>query len=123
LFIVRGGKIYTPHTATILEGITRDSILTICRDLGFVVIEQPVSRDQLYIADELFISGTAAECVAVCEVDFRDIGTGKMGPVTKQIQQSFHATVHGQGKRSSDWLSYVNVPQNSINRKIEETVY
>jgi branched-chain amino acid aminotransferase len=107
LFLVRGGKIYTSHTATILEGITRDSILTICRDLGYDVIEQPISRDQVYIADELFVSGTAAECIAVREVDFRTIGSGKMGPVTRQIQQTFHAAVRGQGVHTSEWLSYV----------------
>ena len=107
LFLVRGGKIYTSHTATILEGITRDSILTICRDLGVEIVEQPISRDQLYIADELFVCGTAAECIAVREVDFRVIGSGKMGPVTRQIQQTFHATVRGQGAHSSEWLSYV----------------
>jgi branched-chain amino acid aminotransferase len=108
LFLVRNGKVVTTHTAAILEGITRDSILTVCRDLGIEVVEQPVSRDQLYIADELFVTGTAAECVAVTEVDFRVIGSGKMGPVTREIQKTFYATVHGEGARSADWLAYVN---------------
>jgi branched-chain amino acid aminotransferase len=110
LFMVRNGKIYTSHTAAILEGITRDSILTICRDLGLELVEQPISRDQLYIADELFVCGTAAECIAVREVDFRVIGAGKMGPVTRQIQKIFHDTVRGQGKHSAEWLSYVKEP-------------
>jgi branched-chain amino acid aminotransferase len=68
--MVRGGKIYTAPRATILEGITRDSIITVARNLGYEVIEEPISRDQIYIADEAFLTGTAAECVAVCEVDF-----------------------------------------------------
>ena len=108
LFIVRKGKLYTTHTAAILEGITRDSILPICADLGLSVVEQPVSRDQLYVADELFVCGTAAECVAIREVDFRTIGSGKMGPITQKIQAAFHDTVRGKGKHSEEWLAYVN---------------
>lgn len=107
LFLVRRGKIYTTHTAAILEGITRDSILTICADLGIKTMEQPISRDQLYVADELFVCGTAAECVPVREVDFRTIGSGKMGPITRTIQQTFHETVRGNGKHSKEWLAYV----------------
>lgn len=108
LFVVRKGKLYTTHTAAILEGITRDSILTICGDLGLTVVEQPVSRDQLYVADELFVCGTAAECVAIREVDYRTIGSGKMGPITQKIQVAFHETVRGKGKHSAEWLAYVN---------------
>jgi branched-chain amino acid aminotransferase, group I len=110
LFIVRNGKLYTSHTAAILEGITRNSILTICRDLGIEVVEQPIARDQLYIADELFVCGTAAECIAIRELDFRTIGSGKMGPITHEIQKTFHDTVRGQGKHSAEWLSYVSEP-------------
>lgn len=108
LFIVRGGKIYTTHTAAILEGITRDSILTLCREMGYPIIEQPVSRDQLYVADELFVCGTAAECIAVREVDFRTIGSGKTGPITQKIQKAFHETVRGNCAHSAEWLAYVN---------------
>jgi branched-chain amino acid aminotransferase len=108
LFIIRKGKVYTTQTAAILEGITRDSILTICRDLGYSILEQPVSRDQLYVADELFVCGTAAECIAVREVDFRTIGSGKMGPITQKIQTTFHETVRGNGAHSKEWLDYVN---------------
>jgi branched-chain amino acid aminotransferase len=111
LFAVRKGKVYTPTTAEILEGITRDALIVVAKDLGYEVIEQPMSRDQLYIADELFVSGTAAECIAVTEVDFRVIGNGRMGPVTRAIQQKFHATVHGRGTRSGEWLDPVaNTP-------------
>ena len=107
LFIVRRGKIFTPHTAPILEGITRDALVTIAGDLGYPVELAPISRDQLYIADEVFVCGTAAEVVAVTEVDFRQIGSGRMGPVTRRLQDEFHAAVHGKHQRSVDWLTYV----------------
>ncbi len=110
LFLVRGGKLYTPYTAEILEGITRDSLITVAKDMGYEVLELPISRDQLYIADEMFLTGTAAECIAVTEVDFRTIGNGKMGPVTRAIQKTFHETVHGNGARSAEWLDPVGTP-------------
>jgi branched-chain amino acid aminotransferase len=109
LFLVRKGVIYTTPRATILEGVTRDSIITIARDLGYTVLEEPISRDQLYIADEVFVCGTAAECVAVSEIDYRTVGEGRMGPVTHKIQETFFDTVHGQGTRSAEWLDYVTV--------------
>ena len=108
LFMVRDGKLITPFTAAVLEGITRDSILTLCGDLGIPVVEQPVSRDQLYLADEMFVCGTAAECIAIREVDFRTIGSGKMGPITRKIQKVFHEAATGKGERSAEWLTYVN---------------
>ncbi len=108
VFLVRGGKVYTPPTATILEGITRDATLTLARDEGFEVVEQPIARDQLYIADEVFVSGTAAELIAVREIDFRTIGAGKMGPVTRRLQQAFHTAIHGGHPRSAEWLDWVN---------------
>ena len=111
IFLVRGGKIYTPSTATILEGITRDSVITLANDLGYPVIEQPVSRDQLYLADEVFVSGTAAECIAIREIDFRTIGAGKTGPVTRQIQRAFHDAVRGKHPRSAEWLDFVSVKE------------
>jgi branched-chain amino acid aminotransferase len=108
LFLVHGGKIYTPSLATVLEGITRDSLITLAKELGYVLIEQPISRDQLYSAEEVFVSGTAAECIALREIDFRVIGTGKMGPVTRAIQNAFQAAIHGNHPHSRDWLDYVN---------------
>lgn len=69
---------------------------------------QPISRDQLYIADEVFVCGTAAEVISVTEVDFRVIGSGRMGPVTHQLQQAFHAAVSGNHPRSAEWLTYVD---------------
>ena len=107
LFVVRDGVLYTPVTAPVLEGITRDSLVTLANDLGFTVREVPISRDQLYIADEVFVCGTAAECIALCEIDFRTIGAGKMGPVTRSIQQAFQAAIHGKHPRSAQWLESV----------------
>ncbi|HSB35260.1 MAG TPA: branched-chain-amino-acid transaminase, partial [Thermoanaerobaculia bacterium] len=103
LFLVRGGKIVTPPDAPVLEGITRDTIMTLAGDLGVEVVERPVSRDQLYIADEVFVCGTAAECVALREIDFRTIGAGTAGPVTRALQKAYHAAVLGKHERSADW--------------------
>jgi branched-chain amino acid aminotransferase len=108
IFVVRNGKIYTPPTMAILEGITRDSLITIARDLGIEVIEQPISRDQLYMADEVFVSGTAAECIGLREIDFRVIGEGVTGPVTRLMQHSYHDLIHGRHPLSEKWLEYVN---------------
>jgi branched-chain amino acid aminotransferase len=107
IFVVRNGKIFTPPTTTILEGITRDSLIAIARDLGFEVSEQMISRDQLYIADEVFVCGSAAECIALREIDFRVIGSGKMGPVTRQIQQAYQAAIHGKAPKYEGWLALV----------------
>ncbi len=108
LFLVRDGVLYTPPRTAVLEGITRDSILTLAKDSGYPVSEQPISRDQLYVADEVFVCGTAAEVVPVREIDFRRIGSGRKGPVTAALQETFHATVHGDGPRACEWLSYVD---------------
>jgi branched-chain amino acid aminotransferase len=107
IFLVQKGKIFTPPTTTVLEGITRDSLITIASDLGYDLIEKMISRDQLYISDEVFVCGTAAEVIALSEIDFRTIGTGKMGPVTRQIQTAFHQAVRGEHPRSADWLDYL----------------
>lgn len=108
LFMVRRGTLYSPNTADVLEGITRDALVTLAGDLGYTVLEQPISRDQLYIADEVFMCGTAAEVVAVTEIDFRVIGSGRMGTITREIQNAFHETVLGETDRSAGWLTYVN---------------
>ncbi len=107
LFVVRGGKVITPSTAPVLEGITRNSIFTIATDLGYEVVEQPVSRDQLYIADEVFVCGTAAECIGLSEIDLRKIGDGKTGPVTRAIQKVFHDAIRGKLAQYDQWLAYV----------------
>ncbi len=107
LFLVRGGKIITPPMAPVLEGITRDALMQVARGLGFEVVEQPVSRDQLYISDELFVCGTAAEVCAIREVDFRTIGEGRMGPVTTQLQRAYQDVVHGRHPLSAQWCAPV----------------
>ena len=107
LFVVRKKIIYTTPRAGILEGITRDSLITLARDMCYTVVEEPISRDQLYIADEVFVCGTAAEVVALREIDFRVIGDGKTGPFTRDIQREFHALVKGRHARSAQWLSPV----------------
>jgi branched-chain amino acid aminotransferase len=107
LFFVRKGVIYTTPSAGILEGITRDSLIALARDLGYSVVEQPISRDQLYGADEVFVSGTAAEVIALREVDFRRIGAGATGPITERLQRAFTKVVRGKHKLSANWLEYV----------------
>lgn len=107
LFMVRRGKIITPSTAPVLEGITRHTIFTIAKDLGYDVLEQPISRDQLYIAEEVFVCGTAAECIGLSEIDFRKIGDGKTGPVTRAIQNVYHDLIRGKVAKYEDWCDYV----------------
>ncbi|MBN1264329.1 MAG: branched-chain amino acid transaminase [Anaerolineales bacterium] len=109
IFMVRDNVIYTPPRASILEGITRASIITLADDLGYAVVEDRISRDQLYIADEVFVCGTAAEVVPVREIDFRQIGKGIMGPVASALQSAFFKTVHGEGEHSKEWLDIVKV--------------
>ena len=107
LFMVRRGKIVTPSTAPVLEGITRHTIFTIAKNLGYEVLEQPISRDQLYIAEEVFVCGTAAECIGLSEIDFRKIGDGKTGPVTRAIQNVYHDLIRGKVAKYEEWCDYV----------------
>jgi branched-chain amino acid aminotransferase len=107
LFMVRRGKLVTPATAPVLEGITRHTIHSIAKDLGYDVLEQPISRDQLYIADEVFVCGTAAECIGLSEIDFRTIGDGKTGPVTRAIQNVYHDLIRGKVAKYEEWCDYV----------------
>ena len=107
LFVVRKGKIFTPSTAPVLEGITRHSIYTIAHDLGYEVVEQPIARDQLYNADEVFVCGTAAEVIGLCEIDFRKIGDGKSGEVTRKIQNVYHDAIRGKLPKYESWCDYV----------------
>jgi branched-chain amino acid aminotransferase len=111
LFTVRSGRIITPPMAPVLEGITRDSVIAIARDLGYEVVEAQISRDQLYISDEVFVCGSAAEVIALREIDFRTIGSGKMGPVAGKIQQGYSEAIHGAHRFSPLWLDYVNQPE------------
>src|ERR1700686_1004811 len=104
LFLVRNNIIYTTPRAGILEGITRDTLITLARDLSYSVVEEPISRDQLYIADEVFVCGTAAEVIGLREIDFRTIGSGESGPITRHLQQLFHAALRGREPRYAEWL-------------------
>jgi branched-chain amino acid aminotransferase len=96
--------IYTPHRTTVLEGLTRDSVITMARDLGHEVREESLTRDQLYVADELFVCGTAAEVLGIRELDFRSIGAGVRGPITTQLADMFRRVVRGEEKKYIDWL-------------------
>lgn len=105
IFMIRDGIIKTPPLTSMLAGITRSSLIQVARDLGYVVEEQPFSRDELYIADEAFFSGTAAELTPIREVDHRVIGAGHAGPVTKHLQKEFFKIVHGENPAYKDWLA------------------
>ena len=104
LFVVRGERIVTPPSATVLEGITREMLITLAADAGHAVTEQPLSRDQLYVADEAFVCGTAAEVVGIRAIDFPTVGTGRTGPVTRALQDAFTAVTLGRHPRSAGWL-------------------
>ena len=106
IFIVRHGRVKTPPLTSILPGITRDSVMIIARDVGLVVEEQRFSRDELYMADEAFFTGTAAEITPVREVDRRPIGKGEPGPVTKKLQETFFQVVKGAKPEYQRWLTY-----------------
>ncbi len=105
-FIVRNGLIKTTPLTSVLDGITRDSILKIAADMGYTVVEQLFTRDEVYIADEAFFSGTAAEVTPIREVDNRTIGEGKAGPVAKALQATFFKAAKGQDPRYAKWLTH-----------------
>lgn len=107
IFIVRRGGLATTPRSAILEGITRDAVLTIAADLGIAAKEEFFTRDQLYAADEAFFTGTAAEITPIREVDRRAIGAGSRGPVTKAVQEAFFSAVRGENPRYRSWLTPV----------------
>ena len=111
IFIVRDGMIYTPDLTSALEGVTRDTIMVFARDLGMEVKEKRLTRDEVYIADEAFFTGSAAEVTPVVELDNRTIGTGRRGPVTRKLQNMFFDQVHGRKVRHPEWLTYVEEPR------------
>jgi branched-chain amino acid aminotransferase len=111
VFIVREGVIHTPPVGnSVLSGITRDSVMTIARELGFDVREQTLPRETLYIADEVFFVGTAVEVTPIRSVDRVKVGRGRRGPVTEQIQQRFFQIVKGEAPDTHGWLQPVNTP-------------
>jgi branched-chain amino acid aminotransferase len=107
IFIVKKGIIKTPPLTCVLPGITRDCIITIAKDKGYQIIEERFTRDELYLADEAFFSGTAAEITPVREVDERQIGPGHPGPITKNIQSTFFDTVKGKVDKYKGWLAKI----------------
>ena len=108
IFVIRDGKIMTPTLGTsALPGITRDTAITLARESGYPVIEQPIPREQLYIADEIFFTGTAAEITPVRSVDKIPVGRGERGPITAELQAKFTAVVEGRAEDPHGWLTYV----------------
>ena len=107
IFIVRDGVLYTPDTSSALEGITRDTLMELAADSGLTVREKRISRDEVYLADEAFFTGSAAEVTPIREVDNRIIGNGSRGPVTEQLQSLYFDVVHGRVEKYSDWLTVV----------------
>ena len=107
VFIVKTGKIYTPDLASCLDGITRDSVLTMARDMGIEVIEKRITRDEMYCADEAFFTGTAAEVTPIRELDNRTIGIGSRGPITEKLQALFFDVVAGKAPQYNHWLTLV----------------
>ncbi len=107
VFIIKNGRIYTPDLASCLDGITRDAVLTMARDLGIDVVEKRITRDEVYCADEAFFTGTAAEITPIRELDGRQIGIGSRGPVTEKLQSLFFDVVGGKSDKYRHWLTTV----------------
>jgi branched-chain amino acid aminotransferase len=107
IFIVRNGVIYTPELTSALEGITRDTIFTLAQDNGLEIREKRITRDEVYIADEAFFTGSAAEVTPIRELDGRSIGNGSRGPITETLQSQYFDLVHGRLDKYHDWLDYV----------------
>ena len=111
IYVVREGEVLTPpQTAGILDGINRKSIIQIARDLGYTVVERDLARAELYLADEVFMTGTAAELCPVREIDDHTIGSGGPGPITLELQRVFDDALHGRDPRYLDWIDVVKVP-------------
>jgi branched-chain amino acid aminotransferase len=108
--VIDGAVVTPPQTAAILDGITRKSVMTLARDLGHPMIERDLARAELTLADEVFLSGTGAEIVPVCEIDDHAIGAGEPGPVTREVQTAFEDAVRGRDPRHAEWLDLVPLP-------------
>jgi branched-chain amino acid aminotransferase len=107
LFIVTGGKLFEPQLTSALNGITRRTIIALAKENGIAVEERPLTRDDIYLADEAFFTGTAAEVTPIRQLDNRTIGSGARGPVTAMLQAKYFDCVNGRDPRHSEWLSYV----------------
>ena len=108
VFIVRDGILYTPELSAALDGITRQTIITIAKQMQIPIVEKQISRDEVYIADEAFFTGTAAEVTPISELDQRPIGNGSRGPITEKLQSTYFQIVHGEIDEYKDWLSEAN---------------
>jgi branched-chain amino acid aminotransferase len=107
LFIVKNGKLYEPELTSALIGMTRDAVITLARDIGLEVQAKRITRDDVYIADEAFFTGTAAEVTPIRELDSRVIGSGRRGPITQKLQSMFFDVVNGRAEKYRHWLTYV----------------
>jgi branched-chain amino acid aminotransferase len=107
IFVVRTGVVYTPDLSSALEGITRDTVIRLIGEAGLDLVEKRITRDEVYVADEAFFTGTAAEVTPISELDGRSIGNGGRGPVTEQLQASYFDCVHGRDPKHDDWLTFV----------------
>ncbi|HTG00753.1 MAG TPA: branched-chain amino acid transaminase [Nitrospirota bacterium] len=116
VFMVRNGIIKTPPLTSILEGITRETVMQLARERGMRLVEERFTRDEVYIADEAFFTGTAAEITPIREVDNRILGAGKPGPVTKELQAAFFDIVHGRDSRHADWLTPIALKQPALKK-------
>jgi branched-chain amino acid aminotransferase len=105
IFIVRNGKLYTPELTSALDGITRDTIIQLVDELGLTLIEKRITRDEVYIADEAFFTGSAAEVTPIRELDNRTIGNGSRGPITEKLQSMYFDQVHGRRDSHPEWLT------------------
>jgi branched-chain amino acid aminotransferase len=109
IFVVRDGTILTPpHTASILDGITRRSVIQIARDLGYQVVERDIARAELYLAEEMFVTGTAAELCPIREIDDHELG--EPGEITRVVQTRFEDALHGRAQEYAEWLDLVEEP-------------
>ncbi len=107
IFIIKDGVIYTPEVTACLNGITRNTILTLAAEHGFKLVEKRITRDEVYIADEAFFTGTAAEVTPIREVDGRKIGAGRRGPVTEKLQKAYFDLVSGKTEAHAEWRTLV----------------
>ncbi|HEV8611835.1 MAG TPA: branched-chain amino acid transaminase [Thermoanaerobaculia bacterium] len=117
LFLVYRGRILTPPLGTILPGITRDTVITLAKDAGYIVVEQQIAREMLYIADEVFFTGTAAEITPVKSVDRIPVGAGTRGPVTERLQKEFFALLDGEAEDRYGWLTPIPVAEPVAGRR------
>lgn len=108
IFVIKNGIIFTPDLTSALDGITRNTIMAFANDLGYEIKEKRITRDEVYIADEAFFSGTAAEVTPIRELDNRPIGEGTRGPITEKLQSLFFDVVHGRSEKYKHWLTYID---------------